>query len=75
MAFIQDRFNQPGYKTLKNIEDLLLKSARNQNYQNELEFVLNFYSNDLNPSPLKTQLQLFTTSLSTYEKPSLFEIT
>ncbi len=73
-TFIRDRFNQPGYKTLKNFENLLLKSARNQNYQNELDFVLKFYANDLASSPLKTQLQLFTTSMSAYEQPTLFDI-
>ena len=73
-TFIRDRFNQPGYKTLKNLEDLLLKAARNENYQNELDFVLRFYANDLTSSPLKTQLQLFTTTLSTYEQPTLREI-
>ncbi len=73
-TFIRDRFNQPGYKTLKNLENLLLKSARNQNYQNELDFVLKFYANDLASSPLKTQLQLFTTSMSAYEQPTLFDI-
>ena len=59
-TFIRDRFNQPGYKTLKNLEDLLLKAARNENYQNELDFVLKFYANDLTSSPLKTLVQLFT---------------
>ena len=73
-TFIRDRFNQPCYKTLKNLDDLLLKSARNENYQNELDFVLKFYANDLTSSPLKTQLQLFTTTLSTYEQPTLREI-
>ena len=33
VAFIRNRFNQPGYQTLKNLENLLLKSARNKEYQ------------------------------------------
>ena len=33
VAFIGDQFNQPGYKILKNLEDILLKSARNQNLE------------------------------------------
>lgn len=37
---IQDRFDQPGYSVLKNLEDLLLKAAWNENYAMELEFVL-----------------------------------
>ena len=73
-TFIRGRFNQTGYKTLKNLEDLLLKAARNENYQNELDFVLKFYANDLTSSPSKTQLQLFTTTLSTYEQRTLRKI-
>ena len=65
MTFIRDRFNQPGYQTLKNLEDLLLKSARNEDYQTELDFVLEFYRDDFNsPSLKKKQLKLLTTSLS-----------
>ena len=53
MTFIRDRFNQPGYQTLKNLEDLLLKSARNEDYQTELDFVLEFYRDDFNSPSLK----------------------
>ena len=74
ITFIRDRFNQPGYRTLKNLEGLLLKSARNEDYQNELDFVLQFYDDDFNSSPLKTQFQLLPTSLSAYEQPTLPEI-
>ena len=49
-------------------------SARNEDYQNEFDFVMQFYGNDFNSSPLKTQLQLLTTSLNTYEQPTLPEI-
>ena len=46
VSCIRDRFNQPGYKVLKNIEDLLLKAARNEEYSSKLHFVLGFCKDD-----------------------------
>ena len=43
---IHDRFNQPGYGVLKNLEDLLLKATRNENYDSKLDFVLDLYKKD-----------------------------
>ena len=40
---IEDRFNQPGYKTYANIQALLLKAAASEPYEEELRFVLSFY--------------------------------
>ena len=36
MSCIKDRFNQPGYAALKNLEDLLIKAANNENYNSDL---------------------------------------
>ena len=51
---IRTRFDQPGYHTLKNLEDLLLKALKNEDYSNELDFVISFYKDDISPSSLKT---------------------
>ena len=48
---------------LKNLEDLLLKAARNEEYSSELHFVLDFYKNDFVHSSFTLQLELLTTSL------------
>ena len=40
---IEDRFNQPGYQTYANVQAILLKAAGVQPYQEELQFVLDFY--------------------------------
>ena len=74
MTFIRDRFNQPGHLTLKNLEDLLLKSAKNEDYQTELDFVLEFYHDDFNSPSLKAQLKLLTTSFVTHKRPTLLDI-
>ena len=49
VACICDRFNQPGYGVLKNLEDLLLKVTRNENYNSEIDFVLELYKKDFQP--------------------------
>ena len=41
ILFIRDRFDQPGNQILN--DNLPLKSAKNDDYQSELEFVLDFY--------------------------------
>ena len=41
-----------------NIQELLLKAARKEEYQTELTFVTNFYGADLNLHLLTTQLQV-----------------
>lgn len=75
VACIRDRFNQPGYGVLKNLEGLLLKATRNENYDIELDFVLDFYKDDFQPFCLRTQLELLTTAFSPCEKkPTLLEI-
>lgn len=67
----KDTFNQPGYTVLKNIEDLLLKAANNDDYTPELEFVSAFYYDDFEQSSLKLQLELLITLFSNQEKATL----
>ena len=72
---IKDRFDQPGYRVLKNLEDLLLKAARNEDYTKELDFVLNLYKDDFVPSRLRAQLELLSTYFNSDEqKPTLLDI-
>ena len=58
---ICNRFYQPGYKMYCNIQELLLKAARNEQYQAELDLVNDFYGSDLNQYLLNTQLQVLST--------------
>ncbi len=68
---IRDRFNQPGYVTLKNLENLLIKAANGKEYSEELAFVIDCYS-DVTESSLSAQLQNLTTAFaSSPEKPTL----
>ena len=59
---IQDRFDQPGYKTLIQLENLLLKAARGDVYTNELASVIDRYGDDFMPFSLTSQLEILTTA-------------
>ena len=43
VSAIKDRFDQPGYKTLQQLENLLIKAAKEEVYKDELAFVLDRY--------------------------------
>ena len=44
VACIQERFDQPGYRTYSKLESLVLKAAQSCTYEEELTFVLDTYS-------------------------------
>ena len=59
---IKDRFDQPGYATYKNLEELLLKGA------NKL------YQDDFNGMELTTQLKLFSTNFAMNLKVTIQDV-
>ena len=61
-ACITDRFDQPGYQMYRNVQDLVLKAAKGEDYQDQLDFVTHFYSSDFNPQRLNMQLQVLSTN-------------
>ena len=44
MACIRNRFDQPGYRTHRNIEDLLLKTVNAEEYEEQLHTVTQLYT-------------------------------
>ena len=75
LHFIKSRFDQPSYNTFTMDESLLLKSAKKEDYSEELKFVLDFYHNDFNESSLQLHLQLLGMSTqSNGSNPTLFDI-
>ena len=60
---VQNRFDQPGYKVLRNVEELLLKSVRSdfEDYSEEFTFVTEFYAKDIDKDSLKVQLETLKT--------------
>ena len=71
---IEDRFNQPGYKTYANVQALLLKAAGVQQYQEELQFILAFYGADFDSLPLPTHLEILSNSFPAEGKVVLSDI-
>ena len=65
--FIRECFNQSGYRIYCNLENLLLKAARKDDYSAELQFVLDYYGDDFDCSLFETHLKLFTISINTTE--------
>lgn len=63
---IKDRFDQPGYRIYKYLQDLLLKSvtSTSETYQTEFDFVVDFYGNDFEKNSLKVQLETLNTTFS-----------
>ena len=58
------RFSQPGYRTIRNIEQLILNVINGLEYQNQLEYVLSHYSKEINQYRLSTQLQILKTKFA-----------
>ena len=55
---ISERFDQPGYRTYRNMQDLITKACRGEPYEDELEYACDFYGDDLPRLQLQTQLPL-----------------
>ena len=75
---IRSRFDQNGFKTFSNVEQLLFKARKGQNYEEELDFVCNFFTNDFNKIELAAELltlrTLYGTEVAADEKPSVNSI-
>jgi hypothetical protein len=67
MASVRERFDQPGYRVLRNVEDLLIKSAQPEQQERsvELDAVCEFYSSDLDKDRLNVQLDMLRTHFKT----------
>lgn len=72
---ITERFDQPGYKIYRNLEDLILNTCRGQRNEEELDFVCNFYKDDLDKQQLRAQLPLLFALFNDVQKSEKREIT
>jgi hypothetical protein len=57
---ITDRFDQPGYRVYSEVEQLLLKACKKDDFDSELKSVCSFYKDDFNPPLLCPQLHTFS---------------
>ena len=63
ISCITDRFDQPGYQIYHKVQDLILKAAKQQDYQNDLNFIINHYGDDFDAALLKTHLEVFSSNM------------
>lgn len=72
---IKSRFEQPGYNTYKHLQELLFKAIKEQDFEPELQYVSQFYGDDVHKANLKCQLQTFALD---YPKentpPNIFDV-
>ena len=64
---IEERFEQQDYQTYSLLEQLLLKAANSESYNEELSDVLAFYCGDFDENRLKSQLQTFSSNFPKIE--------
>ena len=61
---LKTRFSQPGYRAVKNIEQLILNVINGLEYLNQLEDVLSDYGEEINHYRLSTQHQVLKTKFA-----------
>ena len=57
------RFDQPGFQTYKKLENVLLKAANKESYDDDIEFITQLYGSDLNLQQLKLYLNILSSNL------------
>ncbi|XP_045210891.2 uncharacterized protein LOC123562315 [Mercenaria mercenaria] len=70
---VKNRFDQPGYKVFRNVEELLIKAVQSEfgNYSDEFMFVTQFYEKDINKDSLKVQLETLKTYFAQQDSGSI----
>ncbi|KAJ8039710.1 hypothetical protein HOLleu_13800 [Holothuria leucospilota] len=68
---IRDRFDQEGYKTYSKLQQLLLKTCNKQHVDEELlNFVCDFYGEDLRKGELRIQLEILGETMKATLEPN-----
>lgn len=60
---INDRFEQPGYKTYSSLETLILKAVKRELFSEPLAAVIDMYSSDFNAPNLQAQLDILSNNI------------
>ena len=61
VGYIQNHFDQPGYRIYRTLESLLLKVCKQDDVADDLEARLSFYKDGFDHELLPVQLQTFGT--------------
>ena len=70
---VKNRFDQPGYKVLRNVEDFLIKAVCSdfEKYTDEFRFLTEFYEKVIDKDSLKVQLETLRTFFEKQEGESV----
>ena len=68
---ITERFDQPGYRIYSNLENLILKTCKGQDYAGELCSACEFYGDDLDKLQLSAQLPLLASLINDTQEQEL----
>lgn len=60
ISAVNDRFDQPGYRIYVQLETLLLKAVKKEEFEECFNTVTKFYSSDFNPSQLRLHLDILS---------------
>ena len=71
ISSVKETFDQPGYVIYKNLQDLLLKAIRKEDYEDCFTAVTSFYGSDLNPSQLQLHLNILATNFPPESRKSV----
>ena len=74
IAGISNWFNQPGYAIYNSLESLLVSTANNEPFNEQLTEVVAFHEDDFDSSQLSAQLQNFVTFFQGILKRCLYMI-
>ena len=69
LSAIKSRIDQPGYHVYSKLEELVLKAANKESFEEELKFLIDFYKDDLNEDQLRVQLDILGSNIPTEAKP------
>ena len=71
-ACLQDKFDQNDFNMYAKLEQVLLKSAKSECFEEEIEECCRFYGSELDENTLKTQLQFFSGICKTNQLDTVF---
>ena len=72
---ITNQFDQPGYLVYRNLEELLVKSSTGCEYETQLDFVCEFYKDDVSKDQLQVQLPLLNAIMIEQYKNDVTKLT
>ena len=72
---ITNQFDQPGYLVYRNLEELLVKSSTGCEYETQLDFVCEFYKDDVSKDQLQVQLPLLNAIMIEQHKNDVTKLT